>query len=101
EFQILGARHEARHEHQRRRDWLGGRGEMLAEPHLVEAERVGVERFFLVLGERLGERARRRMHRHHEYPEAHVLLPYWGLSPGLSCSAKAEHPVFTSRDAFP
>ena len=76
EFQVFGARHEARHEHQRRRDRLGGRGEMLAEPHFVEAERVGVERLLLVLGERLGERARRRMHRHHEYSEAHLLLRY-------------------------
>ncbi len=75
EFQVFGARHEARHEHQRRGDRLGGRGKMLAEPHLVEAERVGVKRLLLVLGQRVGERARRRMHRHHEYSEAHLVSP--------------------------
>ena len=66
EGQILGARQERRHEHQRRRDRLGGGGEMFAEPQFVEAELVGVERLLLVLGERIGEHASGRMHRHHE-----------------------------------
>jgi len=72
EGEIPGARHEAGHEHQRRRNGLGGRGEMLAEPQFIEAEPVGIERLLLVLGERVGEHASRRMHRHHEQSEAHV-----------------------------
>ncbi len=47
---------------------------MLAEPHFVEAEFIGVQRLFLVLGERVGERARRRMHRHHENSKTHGFL---------------------------
>ena len=39
---------------------------MLAEPQFVETELVGVKRLLLVLGERIGEGAIRRMHRHHE-----------------------------------
>jgi hypothetical protein len=66
EGEILGARQQARHEHQRRGDWLGGRRKMLAQPQFVEAERVGVERLLLVLGERIRERPVGRMHRHHE-----------------------------------
>ena len=76
EAQVLGARRKAGHEHQRRGDRLGGRGKMLADPQFVEAELIGVERLFLVFGQRIGERARRRMHRHHEYPKTHrAFLP--------------------------
>ena len=81
EFQVFGARHETRHEHQRRRNRLRGRGKMLAQPHLVETERVGVKRLLFVLGQRVGERARWRMHRHHEYSEAHLI-----------CSGISRHP---------
>ena len=73
EGEILGARQQARHEHQRRGDRLRGRGKMLAEPQFVETERVGVERLLLVLGQRIGERAVRRMHRHHEQAKTHCL----------------------------
>ena len=45
---------------------------MLAEPQFVEAERVGVKRLLLVLGERVGKGARRRMHRHHEQAKSHL-----------------------------
>jgi hypothetical protein len=73
EGEILGARHEAGHEHQWRGNGLGGRGEMLAEPQFVEAEPVGIDRLLVVLGERVGERTSRRMHRHHEQSEAHSI----------------------------
>ena len=46
---------------------------MLAEPQFVEAEPVGLERRLLVLGERVGEHASRRMHRHHEQSKAHSI----------------------------
>ena len=83
EAQILGARREARHEHQRRGDRLGGGGKMLADPEFVEAELIGVERLLFVFGERVGERAGRRVHRHHEHSEPHSLILRLPASVGL------------------
>ena len=51
--EILGLRHQAGEKHQRRRERLGGGGEMLAHPELVVAEPVGEDRLGGVLGERL------------------------------------------------
>ena len=71
EGEVLGLRHEAGEEHQRRGERLGGGGEMLAHPELVIAELVGQDRLGGVLGQGVGERAAGRMHRHHEHPETH------------------------------
>ena len=45
---------------------------MLAEPQFIETERVGVKRLLLVFGKRIGERAVRGMHRHHEQAKTHL-----------------------------
>jgi hypothetical protein len=66
EGDVLGACDQVREEHHRRGDRLGGGGEMLAQPQLVEAELLGQHRFLHVLVERAPERAVRRMDRHHE-----------------------------------
>ena len=49
---------EAGEEHQRRGERLGGGGEVLAQPELVEAELVGQHRLFGVLRERAPRSAR-------------------------------------------
>jgi hypothetical protein len=72
EAQILGPRHQARHEHQRRRDRLARCRKVLAEPQFLKAKPIGQQRFLGILGERVGERTRRRMHRHHEKSETHI-----------------------------
>ena len=69
-----------------------GIGSVVAEKcspshNLVEAELVGVKRLLLVLGERVGERARRRVHRHHENSEAHLRSLRYTSCLVLSCSA--------------
>jgi hypothetical protein len=75
EHDVPSAREKTGEEHHRRRDRFGGGGEMLAQPQLVEAERVGKHRFFAVLVERAPQRAARRMDRHHEHSQAHIVLP--------------------------
>ena len=72
EREVLGLRHEAGEEHQRRGERLGGGGEMLAHPELVVAELVGQDRLGGVLGQRVGQRAAGRMHRHHEHSQTHA-----------------------------
>jgi hypothetical protein len=75
ERDVFGAREESREEHHRRGNRFGGGGKMFAQPQLVEAERIGEHRLFTVLLERAPERAARRMDRHHEHSQAHVVLP--------------------------
>jgi hypothetical protein len=75
ERDVFGMREETREEHHRGRDRFGGGGEMFAQPQLVEPERIGEHRLLTVLLERAPERAARRMDRHHEHSQAHVVLP--------------------------
>ncbi len=75
EGDVSRAREEIGEEHQGRGNGLGGGGEMLAQPQLLEAELVGEQRLLRVLVERAPEGAVRRMHRHHEHTETHEYPP--------------------------
>jgi hypothetical protein len=72
EAQIAGARQKRGHEHHGRGDRLAGGGKVLAQPQLGKAEFVGKQRFFRILGECVGKRPGRRMHRHHKKSEPHM-----------------------------
>jgi len=74
ERNVPGARKNAGEEHHRGGDRLGGGGEMLAQPQLVEAELIGEHRFPAILRKCAPEHAVRRMDRHHEHSQAHALL---------------------------
>ena len=103
ERDVFGMREETREEHHRGRDWFGGGGEMFAQPQLVEAERIGEHRLFTVLVERAPERAARRMDRHHEHSQAHIVLPtsereiLWPVSAGVKM-AVGRSPDEATRD---
>jgi hypothetical protein len=103
EHDVPSAREKTGEEHHRRRDRFGGGGEMLAQPQLVEAERVGKHRFFAVLVERAPQRAARRMDRHHEHSQAHMVLPtseqeiLWPVSAGVKM-AVGRSPDDATRD---
>ena len=83
EREVLGLRHQAGEEHQRRGERLGDGGEVLAHPELVEAELVGQQRLGGVLAQRVGHRTAGRMHRHHEHSKTHVSFRL-GLANGMA-----------------
>ena len=91
ELQIFGARYKPGHEHHRRGDRLAGRRKMLAQPNSAKAQLIGEERLLGILGQRFGERAGRRMHRHHEKSETHI--PPFDAAVVRLCSATVGPPL--------
>src|SRR5262245_44716619 len=68
------------HQHQGRRDRLAGGGEMLAQPHLVEAEPLGEQGLLGSLRKEGAKGPRGRMERHHEQAEAHFIsIERWNI----------------------
>ena len=94
ELDPVGLRDEGGHQHEGGLDGLGGEGEVLSEPHLVEADRIGAADDVHVLVEQGVVTAAIVVDRVHEHAQLHGGSPFVRPTPrGLRAAGDGPVPV--------